>query len=88
MTEPHQFSMEALVAEGGTCVTAGLPEGVRRELDRRKAAQLAATLPPDKHEHLAQLLAGIAELQCKLTQLHDELRETIREYATTTTPAA
>jgi hypothetical protein len=88
MKDPMMFSLEALLAEEGQFVQAGLPESLRRELDRRKAAQLASELPQDKRERLEQLLASIAEQQRKLRQLQDELHEVLNQFSGTTSNSA
>jgi prefoldin subunit 5 len=81
MTDPMMFSMEALLAEDGMCVGAGLPESVRRELD---AARLRAK------ERLERLDRLIAEYEACLAEVQRRLQELRREHAeaTAASPAA
>jgi uncharacterized protein YPO0396 len=90
MTEPHQFSLEALLAEDGHCVRAGLPEELRSDLEKRKATQKHADLVETKRKQLEQLLASIDQHQTRLMELHEELRKAMSEYTALTidTPAA
>jgi uncharacterized coiled-coil DUF342 family protein len=85
MTEPHQFSLEALLAEDGQCVRAGLPESLRRDLEKLKVIKNRAELVQAKREQLEQLLANINEHQTRLVELHEELRKAMTEYTTLTT---
>jgi hypothetical protein len=84
MTEPHQFSLEALLAEDGQSVRAGLPEALRRDLEQLKAMRQRAELVQAKRKHLEQLLASIDEHQTQLMQLHEELRKAMTEYTALT----
>jgi len=90
MTEPHQFSLEALLAEDGQCVRAGLPESLRRDLEELNAMRKRADLVQAKRKQLEQLLANIDEHQNRLMELHEELRKAMTEYTALTidTPAA
>ena len=83
MTEPHQFSLEALVAEDGQCVRVGLPEAIRRNLIR--TAEKKAEMVNAKRKQLEQLLASINEHQTRLVELHEQLRKAMMEYTTLTT---
>jgi uncharacterized coiled-coil DUF342 family protein len=87
MTEPHQFSLEALLAEDGQCVRAGLPEAVRRDLP--KTVENKTEMVNAKRKQLEQLLARIDEHQARLMELHEELRKAVTEYTALTqdTPA-
>jgi hypothetical protein len=81
MTDPMMFSMEALLAEDGQCVRAGLPESLRRELDetRRRAKERLERLD----RLIAEYEACLAEVQRRLAELRREHAE-----ATSATPAA
>jgi uncharacterized coiled-coil DUF342 family protein len=85
MTEPHQFSLESLLAEDGRCVRAGLPETLRRDLEKLKVIKNRAELVQAKREQLEQLLANINEHQARLVELHEELRKAMTEYTALTT---
>jgi chromosome segregation ATPase len=75
MTEPHQFSLEALVAEDGQCVRAGLPESLRREID---AARENSRRAKERVERLDRL---IAEYEACLAEFQRRLQELRREHA-------
>jgi hypothetical protein len=89
MTIPNQLSLEALTAEEGMYVSAGLPEGLRRDLEELKSSRSRAEQAQSKRERLEQLLASIAERQAEIVKLQEELRTVLDEYTTAiTAPAA
>lgn len=78
MTEPHQFSLDALMAEEGLCVSAGLPESLRRQLvAARDREEQAGAL----RERADRILASIAEHEAQIAKLHQELRQVLDQYA-------
>jgi hypothetical protein len=80
MSIPNQLSLEALVAEDGMCVRAGLPESVRQELDRLNAAKNRMELARQKRDRLEQILTSVAALEAQIAALHQEYQETLKEY--------
>lgn len=85
MTIPNQLSLEALIAEDGLCVTAGLPESLRQQLDAgRKLEEQAGVV----REKAARILTEIAVHQAEIAKLHEELRQVLREFPTPSAPFA
>ena len=80
MSIPNQLSLEALVAEDGMCVRAGLPESLRQELDRLNAAQKRMELVRQKRARLEQILSDVAALDAQIAALHNEYQATLQEY--------
>ena len=70
MTEPHQLSMEALMAEEGLFTSAGLPDSLRAKWDAERAAR----------EKADRILNEIAVHEAALAKLHAELRQTLNEF--------
>jgi hypothetical protein len=82
MNIPNQLSLEALIAEDGMDCRAGLPEGLRQQLDSaRKREALAAGL----QARADRILANIAEHEAQMAKLHEELRQVIADYTAVST---
>lgn len=79
MNTPHDFSLEALMAEGGQCVTAGLPFGLRPADDKLRASEAVVEGSEAGRERLNQIMARIAEQEVRLKELHEELKQAVRE---------
>jgi hypothetical protein len=79
MTGPHEFSLEALVADAGQCVSAGLPIPLRPADDALRASEAAVEGSATGRAKLEAIMARIAEHEARLRELHDELRAAIRE---------
>ncbi|VTU00490.1 unnamed protein product [Gemmataceae bacterium] len=77
MTEPHQFTLEALMAEEGLYVNAGLPENLRRQLAAAKEREEQAGA---LRERADRILASIAEHEAQIAKLHQELRQVLDQY--------
>ena len=78
MTTPNQFPLEALMAEEGLYVGAGLPESLRRQLAAAKDREEQAGA---LRERADRILASIAEHEAQIAKLHQELRQVLDEYA-------
>ena len=90
MTIPNQLSMEALLAEDGLDVRAGLPEEMRKDLDRLNAARMRTDRVKEKRARMERVLASIEEHEARIVDLQKELQEAMRDYAASVfgTPAA
>ena len=80
MNQPHEFSLEALLDEDETCITAGLPEEMRRDLDKLNAARDRVERGKVERERMERLLAAINEHEAKIAELQKELAEAMRAY--------
>jgi len=80
MTAPLELSMEALLAEDGMPVSAGLPDGLRRQLEQVAAAREQRDRAAEKRRRVERLLAQIGEHEARIRELHDQLREAVRDY--------
>jgi hypothetical protein len=72
--------METLLAEDGMCVTAGLPEEMRRDLDKLNAARDRVERGRAERERMEKLLAQINDHESKIAELQKELAEAMRAY--------
>lgn len=81
MSEPLYVSMEALLAEDGQEVRAGLPEEMRQGLDKLNAARTRTEPAKDKRERMERILANIHEHEAQIKELQKELVEAMRDYA-------
>ncbi len=81
MTIPNQLSMEALLAEDGLDVRAGLPEEMRKGLDRLNAARTRTDRAKEKRARMERVLASIEEHEARIAELQKELQEAMRDYA-------
>lgn len=93
MTEPVMPSMESLLYEGDGCVSAGLPPGLRPDLDRAKASEGRVAFSAAARERVAKLVDEIESQEARLAELQRELGAAVREYLgtagkTAATPAA
>lgn len=79
MTGPHEFSLEALVADAGLWVSAGLPLPLRPADDALRVSEAAVEGSATGRAKLEAIMARIAEQEARLRELHDELRAAIRE---------
>jgi hypothetical protein len=77
---PNEPSMETLLAEDGMCVTAGLPEEMRRDLDKLNAARDRVERGKAERERREMLLAQINDHEAKIVELQKELAEAMRAY--------
>ncbi len=77
MTLPDQLSLEALAADDGVWVGAGLPESLRRQLDAGRQLEERAGVMRARAD---RILASIADHQAQMAKLYDELREVLNEY--------
>ena len=72
--------MEALLAEDGMCVTAGLPEEMRRGLDRSQCGPRSVERGKAERERMEKLLASIGEHEARIKELQQELTEAMQAY--------
>jgi hypothetical protein len=77
---PNEPSLESLLAEDGMCVTAGLPEEMRRDLDKLNAARDRVERGKAERERMEKLLAAIEGYEAKITELQKELADAMRAY--------
>ena len=80
--EPCYTSLERLIAEDGMCITAGLPEGVRRELDRLEAERKRIEQGMADRARMREFVLKAVELDAKLQETEKELAAVLREYTT------
>lgn len=92
MTGPIMPSMDMLRAEGDGFVTAGIPQGLRDDLDRANAVRAWEEGNKRKRERIERLMAEIAEHEARIDTLRKEAAAAMWDYAgipaPTPTPAA
>jgi hypothetical protein len=81
MNDPINLSMEALMAEDGMDVRAGLPEVLRKDLDKLNTARTRTEPAKEKRERVERILASINEREAQIKELQKELAEAMRDYA-------
>jgi hypothetical protein len=81
MNEPINLSLEALLDEDGMCVSAGLPEEMRRDLDKLNAARDRVERGKAERERMDKLLAAINDHEAQIAELQKELADAMRAYA-------
>ncbi|MBX9627089.1 MAG: hypothetical protein K2X82_25025 [Gemmataceae bacterium] len=86
--EPFHPSMEWLLAEEGMPVTAGLPQGLRDDLDRVKAVQEPVAFSATAWGRVTGLVNEIEAQKARLAELQQELGTAVREYLGTAGKAA
>jgi hypothetical protein len=79
MNIPNQLSLEALLAEDGQCVSAGLPPGLDAADEQLRTSEALVQGSEERRERLNQIMARIAEEEAKLKELHKELEQAVRE---------
>ena len=79
MTIPNQLSMEALLAENGQCVSAGLPLPLRPADEQLSCGKDIVARSESRREQLERLMAEIAVEESRLKELHRELERVVRE---------
>jgi hypothetical protein len=84
MKDPILFSMESLLAEDGQEVRAGLPEEMRRDIERRDALRQRAEQAKEARAQIDRVLAAIAEHEARIAELQQELEAAMRKYAYST----
>jgi hypothetical protein len=90
MTAPDERWMATVLAENGMDVRAGLPEEMRRDLDKLNAARTRTEPAREKRERMERILASINEHEARIRELQKELADAMRDYAAAVlgTPAA
>ena len=79
MNIPNHLSLEALLAEDGQCVSAGLPLGLRPADDQLRESEAVVEGSEAGREKLNQIMARIEEQEARLKELHEELKRAVRE---------
>ncbi len=79
MNIPNHLSLEALLAEDGQCVSVGLPFGLRTADDKLRESEAMAEGSEADREKLNQIIARIEEQEARLKELHEELKQAVRE---------
>lgn len=86
MNIPNQLSLEALLAENGQCISAGLPGGLRPADDQLRTSEALVEESEARRQRLNEIMARIAEEEARLKELHKELELAIRECLGTAPP--
>jgi hypothetical protein len=77
---PNMPSMEMLLAEGDINVSAGLPHGLRQDLDTLNALRERVERGKAEREKMERLVAAINEHTAKIAELQKELADAVRAY--------
>lgn len=79
MTIPNQLSLEALMAEDGQPVSAGLPPPLRAAHEQIVAGADLVAQSRERRERMHRIMAQITEHETRLLELHQELQHVVRE---------